>query len=458
MRTGATSFFFFGLFSAGTLGAAGCDFKEKVTPDVPPIEGPAPGDTDLGQVHPDAGAPDAGRADAGTRDAANAAPDLAMPPGPYQTPFPPVMPQLLPGSGTVLASPVAVPVFFSRDPLQSGVVSFLQSYLVASTSWQVVGQYGVGRGTILTPVVLSQTLAATLSDADVRALVAARVQDKTLPRPSAGTIYALYFPFGVNITMGGGVSCTDFAGYHGTAQLPDSTPYVYAVLPRCSRMSLGSLTATSSHELAEAATDPALTAHFQLGAPYGLWLFSLHGAEVGDLCQNLSDATYNESGVGVVSRVWSNATAMMRKNPCQPAPAGPGFLSVPILSESRPVSINGVVQDVESVAVGAGKTATIAVRLLSADRPSPTWTVAAEEYPLPTAMGGMAAPVLSLSWMEAPGQPLASGMDGTTLHLQIAAAAGAPAAYTTVRFTSTGPTASGGQTQTQWLAAVRVTP
>lgn len=349
-------------------------------------------------------------------------------------------------------------MFFARDTFQAGIVSFLQAYVGTSATWQEVQQYGVGRGTVATPVVLSTTLPGNLADADVQALVAARVQDGSLPRPGAGTVYTVYFPTGVNITMSGGASCTDFSGYHFTAHLADGTPYYYAVLPRCKGATLAQLTATSGHELAEAATDPAITAHNQLDAPYGMWMFSLFGAEVGDLCQNLGDSAYNETGVGAVSRLWSNASAAMGKNPCQPAPAGPTFLSVPILTESRSVTINGAAQQVESVPVAAGTAATVAVRLRSTDCPAPTWSVSAQEVPLPAPTGGLSPSVLTLSWQEAPGKQQAPGTDGTTLHLQVAVAAGASAGYTTVRLTSTGPTTAGGQTQTEWVAAVRITP
>lgn len=397
-------------------------------------------------------APDMRKAGMGDTPDAGTSPDLSQPPGPYTTPFPPTMPQVKTGSGAVLANPKVVPVFFPSDPLQSQVVSFLQAYLARSQAWLALAQYGVGAATLASPVILPQTLAASSTDTDLRTLLAARIADHSLPTPDANTAYVIFLPSAVSLSSEGGVSCQDFAGYHQLAQLADGTHVPYAVLPRCSRTILGELTSPTSHELAEMATDPVLTANNDMAEPYALWTIGLHGAEIGDLCQNLSDPALNESGIGVVARIWSNVAAQARQDPCQPALSGTSFFSVPILTELISVNINSVIHKVESVAVGAGQTQTIEVRLLAGGTPSPSWSVSAAEVPVPLQTGGQAPPVLKLSFMETP-----QGQDGTLLHLQITAGAAAKAGFTTVVLTSTGRTANGVETQTQWVAAVRLT-
>ena len=125
----------------------------------------------------------------------------------------------------------------------------------------------------------------------------------------------------------GGTSCVDFAGYHTYAKQADGTRVAIAVIPRCRKSTLALLTYATSHELSEAATDPYLGAWNTLRDPYVLWSVPLHGAELGDLCENLVDAAYSESGVGVVTRLFSNAAMKAYKNPCLPAPSGASFFS-----------------------------------------------------------------------------------------------------------------------------------
>lgn len=374
--------------------------------------------------------------------------------GPYTTPFPPRMPQVMPGSGAVLASPRVVPVFFPKDTLQAAALSFMQALVGSSATWRTLQEYGVGSGSVNATLVLAQAPAAQIQDSDLRALLQARISDGTLPAPDQRTIYLFMMPDGVTVTLDGAVSCTDFAGYHQAATLASGARVAYAVVPRCSRTSVPALTAAVSHELAEAASDPLLTTNNELAEPYTLWQVPLNGSEVGDLCENLSDPFYNEPGVGVVSRLWSNAAAAALRNPCQPAPVGTAFFSVPIHTELRPVVLNGVRRNLESIPVAVGQTATVAVRLLAGGAPSPVWTVSAQEIPLPGNGGGAGTPALSLSWQEARPQ----GPGGTVLHLLVKANAAAAQGYTTVLITSSGPTQSGAQTQTQWAATVRVTP
>ena len=382
--------------------------------------------------------------------------DGGVTPSSYTTPFPPALPQALAGSAVIMASPSVVPVFFSQDPLQPDLESFLQGFF-ATPTWQIVKQYGVVGGAITPSAVLSPPTAATLSDAEVQAFLSAQVKSGALPAPAAATIYLFYFPENITLTLDGQTSCIDLGGYHNTATLADGATVTYAVVPRCPGLPLGELTFATSHELAEAATDPLLTAYNQLGAPYGLWMADLQGGEIGDLCQNLYDAVHLEPGVGQVSRLWSNAAAWAQQNPCQPAAASEAFFAVPILTELVPVQINGVGQNVESVPVDAGQIATVEVRLFSPGQPGLSWTVAAQEFPLPDASGNPVAPVLALSFQEGNGRAQAAGQDGATLHLQIAAQAKAPTSLTTVRLTSTAPGTGGTATQTEWVATVRVT-
>jgi hypothetical protein len=259
--------------------------------------------------------------------------DLAAP---YQTVFPPLLPQVAAGSGTVLAAPNVVPVFFRSDVVANGALltnltNSLQSYVGGSTSWAVMQEYGVGRGSVAPAVTLTTTPAATVADSDVQALVTASIQAGTFPKNDANTVYVLYYPAGVTITRSGVQSCVGFEGYHYYATLSDGSKVPYIVVPRCKGATLALLTVITSHELTEAASDPNVTSYNLLKDPYGLWLFALNGTEVADLCENLNDFVFNDPVAGVVSRVFSNRAAAQRKNPCLPATTTQNFFAIPIL-------------------------------------------------------------------------------------------------------------------------------
>lgn len=374
------------------------------------------------------------------------------PPEPYTTPFPPPAPQLAAGAAKVLANPVVVPVFFGRDTLQAGLMTYAKAYL-AGSSFAALREYGVGAGQLLSAVALP-TPATAMDDTDVRALIEAGITDGTLPapRPDGQSLYTLFFPVTTALTLSGSKSCVDFAGYHETFTTKSGATVVYAVIARCAKaQSLGSVAATTSHELTEAATDPLINGNHMLAPPYGLWVVATRGAEVADLCDPLVDAIASESGVGPVARVYSNEAAAAGDNPCVPAPTGvPSFGAVAILDEKIKVSLNSEVQDIESTAVAAGGSKTIEVRLRSS-RDGFAFKVRAEEVPLTGRAG-----VLTLDFTEAPGQAQASGAAGGTLHLRLRAPAGTAAGYTTVRLTSSAPNGAA-TTETLWALAVRIT-
>ncbi len=395
-----------------------------------------------------------GGSNSGSNNNQNKGPDMAVP---YMTMFPPAPPQVQRGTGPQLAKPKVIPIFFNIDPFENSLETFLQNYITGSTAWDSVLEYGVSHGTVNAATVISQTLPAQMADSDIQSILSTNVQSGKLPTPDANTVYILYISSGVTVTRGGLTGCTDFAGYHDTMTI-GGMGTAYAVILRCKGMTLPLLTFASSHELAEASTDPVLASYSDLQDPYDLWQANDAGTEIGDLCENLADAAATENGVGVVSRLWSNAAAAAWKNPCLPAPAGPSFFSIPILTSLQPVEIGTTIHQVEMVSVPAGGSATIEVKLLDNDTPSPTWSVGVLEVPIETSSGTTPAPALTFAWQEAPGQAEAKGQNGTTLHLEISAAAKAPTGLTSFRLISTGPTQAGGQTQTLWVGTVYISP
>jgi hypothetical protein len=118
-----------------------------------------------------------------------------------------------------------------------------------------------------------------------------------LPQPNANTLYFVYLPSGVTVTQGGSSSCQAFCGYHDAI----NSQIFYAVMPYpdCSGCmtnlaTFDALTATSSHELCEAITDPV---------PGSGW-YDQNNGEIGDICAWQTKQVGNYT----VQKEWSNSS------------------------------------------------------------------------------------------------------------------------------------------------------
>ncbi|MHB8420547.1 MAG: hypothetical protein ACYDCL_20935 [Myxococcales bacterium] len=231
-------------------------------------------------------------------------------------------PQATDAGGPVLVHPSLVTVTFPGYALQQQVQAY--GTFVAGSDWlTAIGKdYGVGGGTSA-QVVLPSAAPSSLTDGDVEQLLQARIADRTLPAPTAATLYLVYIPVGTNET--------DFAGYDdcGAAQghivggyhwesTARGTPFAYAVVSSCQGQSLADLELAASHEIAEAATDPfpASNPAWGIADPKNPWRYD--NSELADLCVL---QTVTEQG-NTLSRVWSNSAAAASLDPCQPVPAG----------------------------------------------------------------------------------------------------------------------------------------
>ena len=129
------------------------------------------------------------------------------------------------------------------------------------------------------------------SDSSVRSYLGSLFSAHKLS-PDANTVYGMYFPSGMRITLQGGASCSTFCGYHGHFSY-NGVDIKYAVFPytNCAACSVSGkrivdiLTIVTSHEIREAVTDPDLNAWFDAA-----------GYEADDKCawQNL----YQTNGFG----------------------------------------------------------------------------------------------------------------------------------------------------------------
>jgi hypothetical protein len=152
-----------------------------------------------------------------------------------------------------------------------------------------------------------------IQDSDLQKIISNAIGAGSLPKPDGETLFVLFLPDGVTVQMGSDASCTTFCGYHDTFSLSDGSAVYYAVLPFPScdgclggLQEFDALTATTSHEISEAVTDPV---------PGSGWYDDANG-EVGDICawQFRSDSN-GQLPAGVssynVQLEWSN-----QKNRC----------------------------------------------------------------------------------------------------------------------------------------------
>jgi len=201
--------------------------------------------------------------------------------------------------------------------------------------------------------------------AQIRTWLDQQIASGSLSKPSANTVFVLYYPATTSISLDGPLSCAGFAGFHDEAAIANavftgSIPFV--VVPRCSFSAGDELmiaTNVASHEIFEAATDPFPRTNpaWQMdneSGPLEAWLM-LTGGELADLCFSQS---YDEQEGFTVQDIWSNIAAQADNNPCQPSdPKRPYFA----------VSADETIHH-----AAPGTTLTIHARAWS-NKPTPAW-------------------------------------------------------------------------------------
>jgi len=158
---------------------------------------------------------------------------------------------------------------FFTDILASAVIDQLAEY-------DVPGQ-AIGHGSLIgTTVISADAPTGSVTDSAIRAQLKKWIAANTVPKNDQNTLYFVYLDPGVVSIMGGSRSCQNYCGYHNNL---GKVYYAVAPYPTC-RGCLGGLqafdamTATSSHELCEAITDPV---------PGSGWYDDTNG-EIGDIC------------------------------------------------------------------------------------------------------------------------------------------------------------------------------
>jgi hypothetical protein len=216
---------------------------------------------------------------------------------------PSITPQLTYRGGPLLTA-VQVFTFFwgagwQQDP-QSGLILQLNDffdYVLTSPLLDQLAEYSVpgmtiGYGTRTgTATVTDGPPGSTVTDADIQAFV-----EQQVPQPSADALYFVFLPPGVSVSLDGGASCTTFCGYH--SDIGGNVFYAVMPYPDCSGCEgglalLDALTATTSHELCEAITDPVA----------GQSWYDDSNGEIGDICAWQT----KQLGAYRVQLEWSNS-------------------------------------------------------------------------------------------------------------------------------------------------------
>jgi len=180
-------------------------------------------------------------------------------------------------NGTVANSPGSQGYATLRSEVTAFVTNYSdgQAYSPSNPSadYSIVQQYGAADA--ISPILAyagdfvdARGRQSSFSDSKVRSYLAGLFNSGVVTADEH-TIYGVYFPSGMRITLQGGSSCSSFCGYHGNF-VYNGQDIKYAVFPytNCLACSLPGkavadiLTIVSSHEIREAVTDPDLDAWF----------------------------------------------------------------------------------------------------------------------------------------------------------------------------------------------------
>jgi hypothetical protein len=197
---------------------------------------------------------------------------------------------------------------FMENMLDSTYMDWLNEYKTNVTA--VDGRHGtdqtLNRGTYaggikIAPINTSKSLA----DADIQHELEAQIAAGKLPAASDDSLYMIYFPSGISISIEGQRSCSAFCAYHeGFKSAKTGASIYYGIMPVCgfgcgvAGSTFDSLTVVSSHEAIEAITDPFPTPGDKPAYPQA-WN-DAGGQEIGDLCAQ-GNATV--TGHGITSAV-----------------------------------------------------------------------------------------------------------------------------------------------------------
>ena len=324
----------------------------------------------------------------GVTGAAHATMNEASHPWPFMAPHArPAQLQNL-GGGAVFKAPRVVPIVFASDPQLPALTAFYAKLGASTYLPSALAEYGVGKPTILPPVVRSDTAPPATDDFAASDWIMSEIAAGALPAEDGNTVYSMIFPAGTSV-IGGQVSLYNAFQVCGSlpeaATASDGTLIPFTLTALCGVNPWGLSDAdfeaySQVQVLAAAFTDP-----YSWVAPgyndiswSGSVLSELTSPLVSSMCWPFAHQTpfITPPDLGYPApRIWSNRAALHGRDPCDAASTTPSpyFNAAPELGGTA--AYYGMVQ---GVIIPPGGEATILVRLFS-DGPVAPWTLGAEE-------------------------------------------------------------------------------
>jgi hypothetical protein len=197
--------------------------------------------------------------------------------------------QLLYNGGPLLANVAVTTIFYgaqwNTDPYRAQLDAFFD-FIVTSSLIDQLSEYStngftIGHGSHVASVIIGDYVPSpsTVDDSAIQTLVQDLIAAGTVPAQTPNSLYFVFTPSGVTVTLQGLSSCVDFCGYHNNT----ASGVFYAVVPYAdcagclfASTIFDSMTVIASHELCEAITDPI---------PGQSWYDNANG-EIGDICEN----------------------------------------------------------------------------------------------------------------------------------------------------------------------------
>lgn len=215
--------------------------------------------------------------------------------------------------GPVISNVHVQPIFYgsawySDSSLQADAAQLdaYFNFITQSSYMDMLAEYdtpsqAIGRGGVAGNLVANTALPSVLDDSRFQSDLNTAIYHGNIARPDANELYFIFTPPDVVVTMGGGNSAQTFLGYHNSFTDYFGDRVRYAVIPHpIGNGDIPGLTAfqqqtvVSSHELAEAVTDPD---------PSSGWVDpSQQAGEIGDLANK--QVVYLDNYA--VQKEWSN--------------------------------------------------------------------------------------------------------------------------------------------------------
>jgi hypothetical protein len=248
-------------------------------------------------------------------------------PRPHSRPFRPsvealdsrIMPAVTFHGGPILSHANVSSVFYGQnwntdDPkgnVRNSMIDFMKD-IVGSPYMAMLGEYGVGRGTIgksYDPVYSGPKKGDTVSETQIQSMLLTEMAAGRIPPGAIGQqLFFVYLAPGVKSSWDIANSST---GHHGSFQFFGATAY-YAVIADTNFSSVAALTSVTSHELAEAVTDPDVLLSNPTGPntgfsyKYGAWYSTKGSPEIGDGLEGQNANFVVNGHTWTVQKEWSN--------------------------------------------------------------------------------------------------------------------------------------------------------